>query len=88
MAPTISSACILGLEGSANKIGVGIVKDGQVLSNPRRTYVPPVGQGFLPRETAEHHRSVVLEVLKEALEQANMTQDDIDAIAFTKGPGN
>ena len=35
----------IGFEGSANKIGVGIVKDGTVLSNPRKTYITPPGQG-------------------------------------------
>ena len=50
---------ILGLEGSANKIGIGIVRDGEVLSNPRRTYMTPPGQGFLPRDTARHHRQYV-----------------------------
>eukprot|EP00095_Tigriopus_kingsejongensis_P003465 maker-scaffold13_size735724-snap-gene-6.21 protein:Tk03465 transcript:maker-scaffold13_size735724-snap-gene-6.21-mRNA-1 annotation:"probable o-sialoglycoprotein endopeptidase" len=78
---------ILGLEGSANKIGVGIVKDGQVLANPRRTYCPPAGQGFLPRETALHHQGVVLTVLREALDEAQLKPQDIDAIAYTKGPG-
>ena len=50
---------ILGLEGSANKIGIGIIEDGRVLSNPRRTYVTPSGQGFLPRDTAKHHRDKI-----------------------------
>ena len=36
----------LGFEGSANKIGVGIVKDGAVLANPRQTYITPPGQGM------------------------------------------
>lgn len=27
----------LGFEGSANKIGVGIVRDEEILSNPRKT---------------------------------------------------
>ena len=36
----------IGFEGSANKIGVGIVKDGIVLSNPRRTFITPPGQGL------------------------------------------
>lgn len=35
----------IGIEGSANKIGVGIIKDGVVLSNPRKTYITPPGQG-------------------------------------------
>lgn len=35
----------IGLEGSANKLGIGIIKDGQVLSNPRVTYITPPGEG-------------------------------------------
>ncbi len=35
----------IGLEGSANKLGIGIIKDGLVLSNPRRTYITPPGEG-------------------------------------------
>uniref|UniRef100_A0A8C8IJN7 N(6)-L-threonylcarbamoyladenine synthase n=1 Tax=Oncorhynchus tshawytscha TaxID=74940 RepID=A0A8C8IJN7_ONCTS len=78
---------VIGFEGSANKIGVGIVRDGEVLSNPRRTYITPPGQGFLPSETARHHRSVILTVLKEALEEAGLKPADIDCVAYTKGPG-
>ena len=58
----------IGLEGSANKIGVGIVKDGEVLSNPRHTYCAPTGHGFLPRHTAQHHRDHVLKLVKQAIE--------------------
>lgn len=43
--------------------------------------------GFLPRETAQHHREHVLPVLKEALEKANLTLKDVDVICYTKGPG-
>jgi hypothetical protein len=43
----------VGIEGSANKVGVGIVRYHQgeydILSNPRKTYISPPGQGFLPR---------------------------------------
>merc|ERR1712029_761159 len=78
---------IIGLEGSANKLGVGIIRDGEVLSNPRRTYNAPPGAGFQPRETAIHHRKVVLEVVGQALVEASLTPADIDAVAYTKGPG-
>ena len=36
----------IGFEGSANKLGIGIIKDGVVLSNPRHTYITPPGQGL------------------------------------------
>lgn len=35
----------IGFEGSANKLGIGIVKDGEILSNCRRTYITPPGEG-------------------------------------------
>lgn len=77
----------IGFEGSANKIGIGIIQDGTVLSNPRRTYITPPGQGFLPRDTAKHHQANVLIVLKEALDEAKVHPKDIDVVCYTKGPG-
>lgn len=78
----------LGFEGSANKIGVGVVTlDGSILSNPRHTYITPPGQGFLPRETAQHHLKHVLPLVKAALDEANITADDVNCLCYTKGPG-
>lgn len=78
----------LGIEGSANKIGVGIVdQDGNIYANPRFTFITPPGTGFMPKETAEHHRGKVLGLIRQALEEAKMTFDDITIISYTKGPG-
>lgn len=77
----------IGFEGSANKIGVGIVKDGEVMSNPRKTYITPPGLGFQPKDTAKHHREHVLDILKQALAEAKLSPKDIDVVCFTKGPG-
>ncbi|XP_001608158.1 probable tRNA N6-adenosine threonylcarbamoyltransferase [Nasonia vitripennis] len=77
----------IGFEGSANKLGIGIIKDDEILSNVRHTYITPPGEGFLPRETAQHHREHVLPVLKKALEDAKLTLKDVDVICYTKGPG-
>ncbi|GJE85985.1 O-sialoglyco protein endopeptidase [Phanerochaete sordida] len=82
----------LGLEGSANKLGAGIIKhdvDGSttVLSNVRHTYITPPGEGFLPRDTAKHHRDWALTVINDALHKAGVSMHDLDCICFTKGPG-
>ena len=41
----------------------------------------------MPRETAEHHRDKVLPLVEQALEEAGLSPADIDAIAYTRGPG-
>ncbi|XP_078164584.1 actin-like ATPase superfamily protein [Carex rostrata] len=78
----------LGIESSANKIGVGIVTlDGSILSNPRHTYITPPGHGFLPRETAKHHLQHALPLVRSALTAASLSPSDIDCICYTRGPG-
>eukprot|EP01086_Lenisia_limosa_P016032 TRINITY_DN5578_c0_g1_i1.p1 TRINITY_DN5578_c0_g1~~TRINITY_DN5578_c0_g1_i1.p1 ORF type:complete len:337 (-),score=68.11 TRINITY_DN5578_c0_g1_i1:57-1067(-) len=78
----------LGLEGSANKLGIGIVRDdGEILANVRHTYITPPGQGFLPRDTAAHHREHAVGLIKKALEEAKITPKELDCICYTKGPG-
>lgn len=87
----------LGLEGSANKLGVGIIKhnkgqlvDGnraEVLCNIRDTYTAPPGEGFIPRDTAKHHRNWVVRLIKKAFKETNLTPKDLDVISFTQGPG-
>lgn len=75
----------LGLEGSANKLGVGILKDNEILANIRDTYITPPGTGFLPSDTAKHHRDVIVRLIKEALKTAGISWKDIDCICYTKG---
>eukprot|EP00798_Chlamydomonas_sp_ICE-L_P003468 gene3468-13528_t len=78
----------IGIEGSANKVGVGIVsEDGAVLSNPRKTYITPPGTGFLPKETSMHHQANILSLVAEAIETAGVKKEEIDVVAYTKGPG-
>ncbi|KAI0732250.1 peptidase M22 glycoprotease [Fomitopsis betulina] len=82
----------LGLEGSANKLGAGIIRhdpDGAttVMSNVRHTYITPPGEGFLPRDTAQHHRNWALTVINDALKKAEISLHDLDCICYTKGPG-
>lgn len=78
----------LGIEGSANKIGIGLVDgDGKILANPRTTYITPAGQGFLPKLTAQHHRENVLRICQQALDEAQLKMSDVELFCYTKGPG-
>ena len=83
-----TSTIALGLEGSANKIGIGIIDNtGTILANTRRTYVAPTGQGFLPRDVRLHHATHVIPLVQQAFVQAKLTPGEIDVICYTKGPG-
>lgn len=45
------------------------------------------GTGFLPKETAEHHRRFVVKLVKEAIEVAGIKPQELDCVCYTKGPG-
>ncbi|WP_456416297.1 bifunctional N(6)-L-threonylcarbamoyladenine synthase/serine/threonine protein kinase [Methanocaldococcus sp.] len=75
----------LGLEGTAEKTGVGIVTSkGEILFNKTIMYKPP-RQGINPREAADHHAETFPKLIEEAFEVVD--KKDIDLIAFSQGPG-
>lgn len=77
----------LGIESSAHTFGVGIVtSSGRILANESSVYRPR-DSGIHPREAAQHHANVAHSVLGRALEVAGLRLKEIDAIAFTAGPG-
>jgi len=76
----------LGIESTAHTLGIGIVKDGKVLSNEMDTF-KPANEGILPRKAADHHAECMSRVLGLALGKAKLKMKDIDLIAFSQGPG-
>lgn len=56
-----------------------------ILSNIRHTYVTPPGEGFLPSDTARHHKRWINEVVERALHEAGKTMEDVDVVCYTKG---
>lgn len=78
---------IVGFEGSANKLGVGIINNDIILANERVTYIPPKGEGFKITEAAAHHQANIMYVFKRALEVANVNVAEIEYLAYTAGPG-
>ena len=77
---------ILGIESTAHTFGVGIVKNQEVLSNIKRSFSTEQG-GMIPIEVAKFHFNNKNEVYFEALEKAGIKEQEIDAIAFSQGPG-
>ena len=85
--PDAVAMMILGIEGTAHTLGVGITDHGgKVLSNVIDMYRPPEG-GLHPREAANHHADVVASTISKAIEDAGITLKDVGLVAFSMGPG-
>ena len=77
----------LGIEGTAEKTGVGIVdSDGNILAICGNQLYQEKG-GIHPREAAEHHAKWIPKLITQALNEANLNFDDIDLVSFSQGPG-
>ncbi|MGZ7117319.1 MAG: bifunctional N(6)-L-threonylcarbamoyladenine synthase/serine/threonine protein kinase, partial [Methanobacterium sp.] len=77
----------LGIEGTAEKTGVGIVdSEGKILASVGKQLIPESG-GIHPREAAEHHAASIVPLIKDALKESKLETGEIDLIAFSRGPG-
>lgn len=54
---------------------------------PRLILLSRMLTGVVPGLARDAHASAIEEVVKEALEKANVTEDQLDAVAVTMGPG-
>ncbi len=78
---------MLGIESTADDFSVGIVSlDGKVHANIISAFMPQEG-GIHPREAARHHADVAGKVIQQALQKARIRPNQIQAIAFSQGPG-
>lgn len=81
---------VLGIESSCDETACAIVEDGKtILSNVVATQIPfhRVYKGVVPEIASRKHVEWILPVVKQALKEADLTLDDIDAIASTNRPG-
>ena len=83
-------ARILGIESSCDETAASVVDDGRmVLSNvvASQEEIHAKYGGVFPEVASRQHIKTVYTVVEEALAQAHVGLDDIDAIAVTRGPG-
>lgn len=81
---------ILGIESSCDETAAAVVEDGRVLlSNVVHSQIDihAVYGGVVPEVAARSHIEVINPVINQALSDAKLTWDDIDAIAVTYAPG-
>ena len=77
----------MGIESTAHTFGVGIATDkGKILANVRDVFTTEEG-GIIPAEAADHHVKVCDDILKKALEEADLSLKDINLIAYSQSPG-
>ncbi|SCM58724.1 putative bifunctional tRNA threonylcarbamoyladenosine biosynthesis protein {ECO:0000255/HAMAP-Rule:MF_01447} [Methanothermobacter wolfeii] len=85
--PVVRKMLCLGIEGTAEKTGVGIVRDdGKILAIKGKPLIPEKG-GIHPREAAEHHARWIPVLVREACHDAGVEIDEIGLISFSRGPG-
>lgn len=79
---------ILGIESSCDDTSAAVVCDGKLLSNVINSQaIHQKYGGVVPELASRAHQQNIVLVVKEALSRAEVGMSDIDAIAFTKGPG-
>lgn len=81
---------ILGIETSCDETGASIVKNGkEIVANVVASQIESHKRfgGVVPEIASRHHVEQMTIVLEEVMEQANMSFQDLDAIAVTEGPG-
>ena len=80
----------LGIESSCDETSVSVVKNGrEVLSNVINSQIPIHEKfgGVVPEIASRNHVEAISDVTAKALQEANVTFEDIDAICVTYGPG-
>jgi N6-L-threonylcarbamoyladenine synthase len=81
---------ILGLETSCDETAAALVTDdGELLANVVASQAELHARygGVVPEVASRRHLELVTPVVREALEQAGTTLDDVDRVAVTQGPG-
>ncbi len=82
------SIIILGIESSCDDTSASILKDGVIYSNIIASQDVHMDYGgVVPELASRAHQQNIIPVVHQAMLKAGVTADEIDAVAFTRGPG-
>lgn len=81
-------AVILGIESSCDETSASICIDGEIKSNIIATQaIHAKYGGVVPELASRAHQQNIIPTVDQAIQQAKITKNDVDAVAFTRGPG-
>lgn len=79
---------ILAIESSCDDSSAAVIINGKICSNIVASQaIHTKWGGVVPELASRAHQQYIVPVVAEALEKANITKNDLNAIAFTRGPG-
>lgn len=79
---------ILGIESSCDDTSAAVIKNDRILSNIVASQdIHKKYGGVVPELASRSHSANIIPVVDAALKEANITKNDLTAIAFTRGPG-
>lgn len=79
---------ILAIESSCDDTSVAVIRDGYVLSNLIANQDIHIAYGgVVPELASRAHQANIVPVTQQAILRAGVSLDEIDAVAFTRGPG-
>ncbi|MDO6391162.1 tRNA (adenosine(37)-N6)-threonylcarbamoyltransferase complex transferase subunit TsaD [Pontibacter sp. BT731] len=79
---------ILAIESSCDETSAAVIRGGKVLSNVIATQaVHEKYGGVVPELASRAHQQNIIPVVTQALSVANVNKSDLNAVAFTRGPG-
>ncbi len=79
---------ILGIESSCDDTAAAVIQDGNLLANVvSNQEIHKNWGGVIPELASRAHQQNIVPVIDQTLQQAGITREQIDAIAFTRGPG-
>jgi N6-L-threonylcarbamoyladenine synthase len=82
------SITILGIESSCDDTSASVISDGVIRSNYiANQEVHKLFGGVVPELASRAHQQNIIPVVDAAIKQAGIKPKDIDAVAFTRGPG-
>ena len=81
-------AIILGIESSCDETSASICIDGEIKSNiiANQAIHAKYG-GVVPELASRAHQQNIIPTIDQAIQQAKITKNEVDAVAFTRGPG-